>query len=160
VGTGLVEDRIGQQDWAKEIRRRERGGHHTWIIGVAVQAAGDREKCLAAGMDDYLSKPIRREDLRTALERSAPRLSKPFDDQALHVLVEEGDFEVSELVDLFVASAPASISEIRLALENSNLEHLVIIAHTLKGTCANFGADPLRELCAQIEQAGVSGDSH
>jgi HPt (histidine-containing phosphotransfer) domain-containing protein len=48
----------------------------------------------------------------------------------------------------------------RLALENSNLEHLVIIAHTLKGTCANFGADPLRELCAQIEQAGLSGDTN
>ena len=85
---------------------------------------------------------------------------KPFDDKALRILVEEGDFEVSELVDLFVATAPASISEMRLALEKSNLEHLVIIAHTLKGTCANFGADPLRELCAQIEQAGVSGDSH
>jgi hypothetical protein len=45
----------------------------------------------------------------------------------------------------------------RLALENSNLEHLVIIAHTLKGTCTK---DPLRELCAQIEPAGLSGDTN
>jgi histidine phosphotransfer protein HptB len=84
---------------------------------------------------------------------------KPFDDDALRILVEEGGFEVSELVDLFVASAPASISEMRLALKESNLEHLVIIAHTLKGTCGNFGAAPLRELCAKIEQAGLSGDT-
>jgi two-component system sensor histidine kinase/response regulator len=148
----------------KEIRQRERGGHHTWIIGVTVQAAGDREKCLTAGMDDYVSKPLRREELRAALERAAlersmPGPAKPFDDDALRILVEEGDFEVSELVDLIVASAPASISEMRLALEKSNLEHLVIIAHTLKGTCGNFGAAPLSELCAKIEQAGLSGDT-
>jgi CheY-like chemotaxis protein/HPt (histidine-containing phosphotransfer) domain-containing protein len=142
----------------KEIRRRDRGGHHTWIIGVTDQTAGDRKKCLTAGMDDYVSKPLRREELRAALERSVPRPGKPFDDDALRVLVEEGDFEISELVDLFVASAPASISEMRLALEKSDLEHLVFIAHTLKGTCGNFGAAPLRELCVKIEQAGLSGD--
>jgi two-component system, sensor histidine kinase and response regulator len=143
----------------KEIRRRERGVHHTWIIGVTAQTAGDREKCLTAGMDDYVSKPLRGEELRAALKRTGLRPVKPFDDDALRILVEEGDFEVSELVDLFVASAPASISEMRLALEKSNLEHLVIIAHTLKGTCGNFGAAPLRELCAKIEQAGLSGDT-
>ena len=100
------------------------------------------------------------EEVRAALERSAPRPSKPFDVDALRILVEEGDFEVSELVDLFVASAPTSIFEMRLALEKSNLEHLVIIAHTLKGTCGNFGAAPLRELCALIEKASLSGDTH
>ena len=143
----------------KEIRRRERGGHHSWIIGVTVQTAGEREKCLTAGMDDYVSKPLRGQELQAALERTGLRPVKPFDDDALRILVEEGDFEVSELVDLFVASAPASISEMRLALEKSNLEHLVIIAHTLKGTCGNFGATPLCELCAKIEQAGLSGDT-
>jgi two-component system, sensor histidine kinase and response regulator len=143
----------------KEIRRREREGHHTWIIGVTIQIAGDRERCLTAGMDDYLSKPLRREVLRAALERSWPRPAKPFDDDALRILVEEGDFEVSELIDLFVASAPASISEMRVALEKLNLEHLVITAHTLKGTCGNFGAAPLRELCARIEQGGLSGET-
>lgn len=74
--------------------------------------------------------------------------------------MEEGDFELSELIDLFVAGAPASIAGMRLALEKSNPEHLMITAHTLKGTCGNFGAAPLRELCAQIEQAGLSGDTH
>jgi two-component system, sensor histidine kinase and response regulator len=134
----------------KEIRRRERGGHHSWIIGVTVQTAGEH---------DYVSKPLRGHELRAALERTVLRPLKPFDDDALRILVEEGNFEVSELVDLFVASAPASISEMRLALEKSNLERLVMIAHTLKGTCSNFGATPLRKLCAKIEQAGLSGDT-
>lgn len=101
----------------EEIRRRERGGQYAWIIRVAVQSAGAHEKCLAAGMDDYLSKPLGREELRGALERSAPRPSKPLDDKALRNLVEEGDFEVSELVDLFVASAPPNIYEMRLSRE-------------------------------------------
>jgi CheY-like chemotaxis protein len=144
----------------KEIRRRERGGHRTWIIGLTAQTAGDRDKCLTAGMDDYVSKPLHREELRVAMDRSAPRPAKPFDDDALRTLMEEGDFELSELIELFVVGAPASIAEMRLALEKSDPEHLVITAHTLKGTCGNLGAAPLRELCAQIEQAGLSGETH
>jgi two-component system sensor histidine kinase/response regulator len=144
----------------KEIRRRERGGHQTWIIGMAAQIAQDCQKCLTAGMDDYLRKPLDREELRTALERSAPRPPEPFDDDALRTLMEEGDFELSELIGLFVAGAPASVAEMRLALEKSDPEHLATTAHTLKGTCGNFGASPLRQLCAQIEQAALSGDTH
>jgi len=54
----------------KEIRQREKNGRHMWIIAMTAYAVvGDREKCLKAGMDDYISKPLRYEELRTALER-------------------------------------------------------------------------------------------
>ncbi len=61
-------------DATKEIRQREQNGSHLWIIAMTAYAVvGDREKCLKAGMDDYISKPLRPEELRTALERGTTR---------------------------------------------------------------------------------------
>jgi CheY-like chemotaxis protein len=58
----------------KEIRRQERNGRHTWIIAMTAYAVvGDREKCLKVGMDDYINKPLRHEELRAALERGMAR---------------------------------------------------------------------------------------
>jgi CheY-like chemotaxis protein len=58
----------------KEIRQQEKNGRHTWIIAMTAYAVvGDREKCLRAGMNDYISKPLRHEELRTALERGMVR---------------------------------------------------------------------------------------
>jgi CheY-like chemotaxis protein len=65
----------------KEIRRRERKGIRTWIIAMTANVmVDDREKCLIAGMDDYLSKPLRGTDLRAAIERGAVQLGTALDD--------------------------------------------------------------------------------
>jgi CheY-like chemotaxis protein len=64
----------------KEIRQRERRGTRRWIIAMTANSmVGDREKCLTAGMDDYISKPLRGVELRAALERSTTRPQNPLD---------------------------------------------------------------------------------
>jgi two-component system sensor histidine kinase/response regulator len=70
-------------DATGEIRRRERGAKHTWIIAMTAHAmVGDRDRCLAAGMDDYIAKPMSTEVLREALERYAQRSPTILEKQA------------------------------------------------------------------------------
>jgi two-component system, sensor histidine kinase and response regulator len=83
----------------KEIRRREHKGRRTWIIAVTANAmVGDREKCLDAGMDDYISKPLRRAELRAALERGSVKPEMPLANIALQEPVQVGENETSEVL--------------------------------------------------------------
>jgi PAS domain S-box-containing protein len=105
----------------KEIRRRERSNHRTWIIAMTANAmVGDRKKCLTAGMDDYISKPLRRAELRAALERRAARPGSPVDDDAVLNFIENGE---SELVELMVG-VPTSITDTPPALGKSSAADL------------------------------------
>jgi two-component system sensor histidine kinase/response regulator len=100
----------------KEIRRLERGGRRTWIIAMTASAmVGDREKCLSAGMDDYISKPLSRVELQAALERVAARPVEPRDDQGLPNLPDDRKSERAELM----ASALTAIADLPPALEKS-----------------------------------------
>jgi two-component system, sensor histidine kinase and response regulator len=142
----------------KEIRLREKNDRHTWIIAMTANVMeGDRGKCLAAGMDDYVSKPLRRAEMSAALERVIAKPINAIDPNVLRNLMDEGEDEFAELTELFVMSAPSSITDMRRALEKSDAKGLSMAAHTLKGSCGNWGASSLRDLCAQIEQVGLSG---
>ncbi len=144
----------------RELRDRERSGHRTWIIAMTANVmVGDREKCLAAGMDDYVGKPLRRPELRAALDRF-PGESRAAPDQNLLLnFGGEGEgIDLEELIDLFIESAPKSIEDMKRALEANSAKDLSFAAHTLKGSCGNLGKFPLHEICVQLEQAGRSGD--
>src|SRR6202035_4001104 len=83
----------------EEIRRRQRRENRTWIIAMTANAmVGDRERCLTAGMDDYISKPLRRAELHAALERAAARKETPLGDDTLRKVGQNGEDELAELI--------------------------------------------------------------
>ncbi len=143
----------------REIRQREGTGRHAYIIAMTANAmVGDREKCLAAGMDDYVSKPLNRAELRAAMLRGAAKSITPLNEDTLRPLVTDNPLEVAKWIELFAATAPNSIVDMKLALRESCAGDLSLAAHTLKGSCSNFGAASLAELCARIEQAADAGN--
>jgi PAS domain S-box-containing protein len=142
----------------RRIRLAERDGSRVWIIAMTANVmVGDREKCFAAGMDDYVGKPLTGGELRAALERFPAKAVKPFKEEVLRQLRESSGDVFPELIGLLAASAPGLIMGMRNAREQSNAVGLARAAHTLKGECGNFGASPLYDLCVQIEQVGRSG---
>jgi CheY-like chemotaxis protein len=136
----------------REIRRREGSARHAWIIAMTANVmVGDKEKCLEAGMDDYVGKPLRRAELSAALERGAKQEKNPIDQKFVDTAIIDDREGFEELIGLFASSAPASIIGMRRALEQSDAKALSMAAHTLKGSCSNMGASPLRDICAQLE---------
>jgi PAS domain S-box-containing protein len=159
-----------------EIRRRDGAARHTWIVAMTAHTLeGDREKCLAAGMDDYVSKPVKVEALRAAIERCqnqavpppAPRLETPepagdvIDHDALagfRELDEDGDGGLLiQLIQVFLENTPNVLAEAQAALRAGQPAEVARHAHTLKGSCANFGAARLREACQRLETLASGG---
>jgi CheY-like chemotaxis protein/HPt (histidine-containing phosphotransfer) domain-containing protein len=162
----------------RRIRERWIGEQRPCIIAMTGNALmGDRERCLAAGMDDYISKPVRIVELQNALERWGPtRVRKPvaprapgdsawtredlIDDTILAELRDmSADDEVSmvrELVDLFLQSAPERMAQIRESV--SDPRQLSFHAHALKSMSLNLGAKKIVEICQKLEQVGASAD--
>jgi two-component system, sensor histidine kinase and response regulator len=147
------------------IRSSEAGtGAHVPIVAMTANAmAGDRERCLASGMDDYLAKPLRPEQVDAVLERwlgaaaaasgATAEPASPGLIDAARVRVFRDDYpEVAgQLVDLFIDGTPPLLLELRAGVESGDAEAIRRAAHKLKGSCQNIGASAMAELARRVE---------
>jgi PAS domain S-box-containing protein len=127
----------------RQIRLREltQGGHVPIIAMTARAMEGDRDRCLEAGMDDYLAKPVDSQQLRETLARYLPDPGKHVLDWRGALLRLDGDTELLlELAALFVADGPQLWDELNAALQAADLPRSARAVHSLKGVLVNFGA--------------------
>jgi CheY-like chemotaxis protein len=158
---GLDATRRICEQWPPEARPR--------IIAMTANALPeDRDACFRAGMDDYLAKPIRGDELAAALKRTRPLGGREdgegvSDEVSLepdaikHLRDLGGDEFIAEVVDIFLTDAPVLIATLRSALERQDAEELRRAAHTLKSNGSTFGAVTFAELCRSVEQHAKEG---
>ena len=164
-----------------EIRRREGSSRHTPIIAMTADAMqGDREKALAAGMDDYIAKPVKHEELEAMLGRWIPQPEQdasarkidegsraPEDTPPLDLSVlesrrgrqSEGEPDkLAKIVALFIVDVPLRLDELRQAVQRGEAQKVEETAHMLKGGSGYMGAVQMAEICAGIQGVGASGE--
>ena len=169
-----------------EIRSREaeHPGRHIPIVALTANAMSDaRDKCLAAGMDDYLCKPLTMEALYTMLADQLPRHRPNHDRNSMQATppaarlepegltfnpacleefhnMENGERLMKRIIDLFLQTAPQRMQELRSAAQHGDARELSRTAHKFKSSSAQLGAAALAGLCERLDRLGRGGSTH
>ncbi len=158
----------------REIRRLEANERHIPIVALTAHAMkGADAECLAAGMDDYLSKPIDRQKLKACLERHLPSTaetgvaeatasspSEPglvVDWQRLLTSVDGDTQFANELKQLFIDNGRESLGKVLEALSTDDIDQLGRHAHSIKGACASLNALRVQQAAERLENAARAG---
>jgi signal transduction histidine kinase/DNA-binding response OmpR family regulator/HPt (histidine-containing phosphotransfer) domain-containing protein len=159
------------------IRAKEKAtGAHIPIVAMTAHAMqGDRERCLAAGMDGYVSKPLQAQELFAVVESLAPARAEaqtdtpvgatlpgpmePVFDRNVALDRVQGDHELlREIVGLFFEETPALMRQIEEAIAHRDAKALERAAHTLKSSVGTFGAKAAFDVAQRLETLGRGGD--
>jgi PAS domain S-box-containing protein len=170
----------------RAIRTDELPGKHLPIIAITANAMqGEVQRCLDAGMDDYLSKPLRMDELAPMLEKWLPLPDEALDlpenipeliaahassasatgtfdtwnSNTLSQLVGDNQSLHQRLLEKFLSNANQQVNSIETATLAGDAHKAGTVAHTLKSAARSVGAMALGELCQQIETAGLAGDA-
>jgi CheY-like chemotaxis protein/HPt (histidine-containing phosphotransfer) domain-containing protein len=166
--------RLDGYEATRRIRDPESGVKDSSIPIVAMTAnalEGDRDRCIEAGMDDYIAKPISQTDVINILERWLPKGSdrpRPdlsvdtrhtvFDPEKLMNDLQSDGALLQEILGVFVRDASEQIDAIADSIRESDVAEVRSHAHTLKGSASNVGAMALSDASARLESLARSGD--
>lgn len=147
--------------------RTAESGRRTPIIAVtAYGMRGERERCLAAGMDDFLPKPVRLQSLRATLQRwlapgAAIAVSDDMPNEAadeLEAMQEMFGDDFPELAKLYLTDSPKRLAALQEAASAADAARSASVVHSFSGSCASIGAPGLAEMCKELELRCKAGN--